>query len=133
NAFARMHASLNGQPDPLLPADQLNPDVPAAVAAALARALTLRANARFPSAAHCTARPGQGTRARPGRRAPDSRRHRGYRHARLPAAGLAGLAVGLLKRDKRAARQLEPQPVRAGLVVALAGALTAEMIWSWPM
>jgi len=50
SAASRAATVSEGQPDPLRPADELNPQVPTAVAAALMRALSLNPNKRPPSA-----------------------------------------------------------------------------------
>jgi serine/threonine protein kinase len=51
NALERAAAAAQGQPDPLRPAHELNPDVPPSVSAALVSALSLDPNRRPPSAA----------------------------------------------------------------------------------
>jgi serine/threonine protein kinase len=55
DALARATAVLNGEPDPLRPANELNSDVPAAVAEVLARAMRQSAAQRFASAAEMRA------------------------------------------------------------------------------
>lgn len=51
DALTRATAALSGRSDPLRPADELNPDVPAALAALLAAAMSLNPEQRPPSAA----------------------------------------------------------------------------------
>lgn len=51
NSMSRAAALINGQPSPLRPAHELNPQVPYSVGAALMRALAMRADARPASAA----------------------------------------------------------------------------------
>lgn len=51
SAISRMHAHLSHSPDPLRPADQLNPQVSPALAKVLAKGLMLHAKDRFDSAA----------------------------------------------------------------------------------
>jgi hypothetical protein len=51
DALTRAAAKINEDPDPLVPADQLNPDVSPAVAAALARAMAQKPDQRYSSAA----------------------------------------------------------------------------------
>jgi hypothetical protein len=50
DALARAHAVLNAQPDPLVPANALRPELSSAVSGALSQSLALNAAARFGSA-----------------------------------------------------------------------------------
>ncbi|HEU5099650.1 MAG TPA: serine/threonine-protein kinase [Roseiflexaceae bacterium] len=51
DALTRAAAKINEEPDPLLPASVVNPDVPPAVADVLARAMAQNASQRYPTAA----------------------------------------------------------------------------------
>jgi serine/threonine protein kinase len=50
DALTRAAAKINDEPDPLLPANVANPDVPPAIADVLTRAMAQNANQRFPTA-----------------------------------------------------------------------------------